>query len=275
MTDNMKNVANEGHRHECLNCGTEYEGNFCPECGQRATVSRLTIGSVFEHFMALAGFSNGKLMKTVWHYIIRPGHMMREYFQGKRATYIRPLNILVVMSLFFVIVQLIIPDATFVEEVSKEDRSEIIVNGRDYADFVYSFMDFMEDWFRGNKGYYRLLVQLLCIPGTMLCFKKSKVFPHSNLAENFFIQVFLSNQLLVLELLCMVITWGKHSLPIWLFPLLMIYDYKQLFGFSWGRTTWKTIKVYLFYFLVLILFFIVVAACVSLVADKIGVPVAS
>ena len=105
MTHNTDNVAAEGHKHVCLNCGTEYEGRFCPECGQRASVGRLTMLSVLRSFLAVAGFSNGKLWKTLLHSVTRPGHMIREYLQGKRTYYIKPLNLLVVLSLLFVILQ--------------------------------------------------------------------------------------------------------------------------------------------------------------------------
>ena len=28
--------------HKCLSCGHEYEGNFCPNCGQKADTVRLS-----------------------------------------------------------------------------------------------------------------------------------------------------------------------------------------------------------------------------------------
>jgi len=281
MTHNTDNVAAEGHKHVCLNCGTEYEGRFCPECGQRSTVGRLTIGSIFEHFLVLAGFSNGKLLKTVSHYVIRPGHMMREYLQGKRATYIRPLNILVVLSLFFLLAQMVIPVKLFgnmddqAKEVVEEGRSQIIVNGRDYAKLIYNVVDSLDDWLKGNMGYYRLFWQLLLIPGTMLCFRKSELCPRTNLAENFFIQVFVSNQLLTLELLWLICTWGRDSLPVWLFAVLLVYDYKQLFGFSWLSTTWKVVKVYVISFFLLIVLFCLIMGIGYLLKDYIQVPLAS
>ena len=272
MTDNKNNVENEVHKHVCLNCGTEYEGNFCPECGQRASVGKLTMLSVLNSFLAVAGFSNGKLWKTLLHSVTRPGHMIREYLQGKRTYYIKPLNLLVVLSLLFVILQNVLPVNLFGNGNSKEDIEDtrviladadslslsdegvkIRINGTELSEKVKPILDTMEDWFRGNMGYYRLLCQLLLIPGTMLCFRKSKTYPKSNLPENFFIQIFVSNQLMLLDLLWLLCSWGHYRLPTLIFVLVLIYDYKQLFGFSWGRTTWKVALVYLWALLIMIL----------------------
>ncbi len=272
MTHKTDNVANESHKHVCLNCGTEYEGRFCPECGQRASVGRLTMLSVLRSFLAVAGFSNGKLWKTLLHSVTRPGHMIREYLQGKRTYYIKPLNLLVVLSLLFVILQNVLPINLFSDgnsvEMTEDTRAilaqadslehsgegtKISINGMELSEKIKPIVDTMEDWFRGNMGYYRLLCQLLLIPGTMLCFRKSKTYPKSNLPENFFIQVFVSNQLMLLDLLWLLCSWGRYRLPTLIFLLVLIYDYKQLFGFSWGRTTWKVALVYLWALIIMIL----------------------
>lgn len=36
---------------KCLNCGTEFEGKFCPECGQSAKTGRYTTRFIFENMM--------------------------------------------------------------------------------------------------------------------------------------------------------------------------------------------------------------------------------
>ncbi|MDY2974910.1 MAG: hypothetical protein SOR67_04085, partial [Alloprevotella sp.] len=41
----VSNAPSAPHRR-CLNCGTEFEGNFCPLCGQSAEVKRFTVKNV-------------------------------------------------------------------------------------------------------------------------------------------------------------------------------------------------------------------------------------
>ena len=37
---------------KCLNCGNEFEGKFCPECGQKADTGRFTMRFIFENLAA-------------------------------------------------------------------------------------------------------------------------------------------------------------------------------------------------------------------------------
>ena len=48
---------------KCLNCGTEFEGKFCPECGQSAKTGRFTMRFIFENLMEAI------LSKGWWHRI--------------------------------------------------------------------------------------------------------------------------------------------------------------------------------------------------------------
>lgn len=41
-------AMNEEELHPCSNCNREYVGNFCPQCGQKATLGEAT----FWHFKA-------------------------------------------------------------------------------------------------------------------------------------------------------------------------------------------------------------------------------
>lgn len=38
----VMNNTSERNKNKCLNCGTEFSGNFCPECVQSADTKRLS-----------------------------------------------------------------------------------------------------------------------------------------------------------------------------------------------------------------------------------------
>jgi hypothetical protein len=72
----------------CLNCDTEIEKNFCPNCGQKSDTHRITLKHFFLH----------DLMHGVWHIdrgilftlkesIRRPGQAALDYIKGKRIRY--------------------------------------------------------------------------------------------------------------------------------------------------------------------------------------------
>lgn len=76
----------------CKNCSREFEGKFCPKCGQKAKTSRITIKQVFndarQHFIH---FDQGFLY-TIKELLVRPGHSIREYIEGKRVRHIKPVK---------------------------------------------------------------------------------------------------------------------------------------------------------------------------------------
>lgn len=89
---------------ECKNCSTEFQGNYCPECGQKASVKRFSTKIVFNELIdKIIPLDKGVLF-TARHLLTRPGAMLREYLAGKRALYTKPLQfllILVAISLIF------------------------------------------------------------------------------------------------------------------------------------------------------------------------------
>ncbi|MFZ4690687.1 MAG: DUF3667 domain-containing protein [Polymorphobacter sp.] len=87
----------------CANCNTSLTGSFCANCGQKAHLHRslLDVGHEFVH--GLTHF-DGKAWKTLPMLVFRPGTLTREYIMGKRAKYVAPvpLFLLVVFLMFFV-----------------------------------------------------------------------------------------------------------------------------------------------------------------------------
>jgi hypothetical protein len=82
----------------CLNCESplEYAQRFCGQCGQKAGRGRLTMGQIshdFIHAMTHVDQSIFSLIKTL---AIRPGHVAREYIDGKRKKYFGPFAFLVI-----------------------------------------------------------------------------------------------------------------------------------------------------------------------------------
>lgn len=86
----------------CLNCGAELVGEFCHGCGQNAgeTQSSLRrwIGKEMEEHFSV----DAKLPRTLRALFLQPGLLTREYLDGRRARYVRPLQLyLVAAALLF------------------------------------------------------------------------------------------------------------------------------------------------------------------------------
>ena len=84
--------AGDGHFHEttCLNCGTQLVGSHCHECGQEAHLHR-TVGAFLHDMMHGVLHLDGKIWRTLPMLVLKPGHLTREYIDGKRRSHVSPI----------------------------------------------------------------------------------------------------------------------------------------------------------------------------------------
>ena len=83
----------------CRNCGAPAPDAFCPSCGQE-TDTRLPTVRQFMHDATgrLIAF-DGRLWRTLFALVFKPGFLTREYFDGRRRRYVRPTRLFLVTSL--------------------------------------------------------------------------------------------------------------------------------------------------------------------------------
>ncbi len=87
-----------GHVKACLNCGTPAPGNFCPECGQETVQGPRSIAQYFQESMTRAAIGRSRLWQTLSKLLFSPGALTVEYKAGRRARYLRPLQLYLLTS---------------------------------------------------------------------------------------------------------------------------------------------------------------------------------
>ena len=88
----------------CLNCGSELHGQYCGHCGQRASsrlislweLTRDAFGDLFE--------LDSRLWRTLVPLLVRPGKLTKDYLEGRRARYMPPFRMYLVLSVIFFVV---------------------------------------------------------------------------------------------------------------------------------------------------------------------------
>ena len=87
----------------CLNCGTPLQGAFCAACGQRAVPPNPTVRELAgDAWHELSGY-DGRIMSTI-RGLVRPGFLTREYLAGRRAHYLPPLRVYLILSVIYFVV---------------------------------------------------------------------------------------------------------------------------------------------------------------------------
>lgn len=74
----------------CLNCGSRFEGRYCPGCGQ-ARVDRFTFRGIVQQTLSQAFDLDRGLVHTLFRLSLRPGRAVRRYLQGRTIPYTLPV----------------------------------------------------------------------------------------------------------------------------------------------------------------------------------------
>ncbi|MBC8027276.1 MAG: DUF3667 domain-containing protein [Steroidobacteraceae bacterium] len=88
----------------CSNCGASLSGEYCSACGQRNEPHIHSMvhfaGEAFESIT----HADSRLWRTLWYLLAKPGRLTREFFDGKRAAYLPPFRLYLVISVAFFII---------------------------------------------------------------------------------------------------------------------------------------------------------------------------
>ena len=88
----------------CLNCGTEFEGKYCPECGQSAETRRFTLKFIFGNLLVAVLGRDGGIAYTLKNLFSRPGKMIVEILDGKRRKYVSPFPMLFLALTVYILI---------------------------------------------------------------------------------------------------------------------------------------------------------------------------
>lgn len=92
-------VRDEGNR--CNNCNAPLTGPFCHICGQRDDDLRRPIWTFFRELFHAIFDTDSKIVKTVLLLVLLPGGLSRDFMEGKRARYLPPFRLYIVLLFVF------------------------------------------------------------------------------------------------------------------------------------------------------------------------------
>lgn len=213
--------------HHCNNCGSEFTGNFCPICSQKAGLGRIGWRSVHQGVMDIWGLGTRSLLYSVWQLLLRPGHIISDYIDGKRQVSFPPVKMLFILTLIYsFVVYWLLPN---VFHMSIEEDI-------DKANELYQ-------WVKNHYSWAMLITSTLAIIPTWVMFRYSPRHTHHTLPEGFFIQVFLQIIGVALTFFLIPLEYTKSPFSTLLSGVLMVVYYvivyMHLFGYNLWGTLWR------------------------------------
>jgi hypothetical protein len=94
----------------CLNCGAVLTGSFCATCGQRADVRVLSVREVMNDFVHSVLHLDSTVWRTLRSLVLKPGELTNEFIAGRRARYLSPFRLYLVISIAFFALSSLLPN---------------------------------------------------------------------------------------------------------------------------------------------------------------------
>jgi hypothetical protein len=88
----------------CLNCGTALGGQYCGNCGQRAASRLISVWELLRDAFGDLLDIDSRLWRTLVPLLRRPGKLTRDYLEGRRARFMPPFRMYLVLSIVFFLV---------------------------------------------------------------------------------------------------------------------------------------------------------------------------
>ena len=92
----------------CSNCGEEYTGRFCPQCGQAGYWSRFSWRQAIMNVLDIWGLGSRPIFRTIRDLFWRPGYLVRDYLNGHRQYYFPPFKLLAVTLVLLIFVSYLV-----------------------------------------------------------------------------------------------------------------------------------------------------------------------
>ena len=88
--------------HVCKTCGHEFHGWYCNVCGEKVIEPKdRKLGPVMGKVLIATTISDNKFIKGLKYMVANPGFLSKEYVEGRRVNYMRPLQMFFILNLIY------------------------------------------------------------------------------------------------------------------------------------------------------------------------------
>ena len=126
----------------CKNCSSELLGIYCSECGQKNT-ELLSVKAIVKELTDNVFSFDSRFFITLKYLIIKPGFLTKEYWAGRRTTYLSPLRMYLVLSVFYFFLHGIMDEGIFqiiIDKNPQKSNSETFEFRTDGVPQIFHFI---------------------------------------------------------------------------------------------------------------------------------------
>lgn len=92
----------------CKSCGNEFEGLYCNRCGEKVLAAEdRSFKTWLTNFNITNAVLDNKFIKTLFLIIRKPGFFSKEYAEGRRVNYMRPMQLFFILNVIYFLFPLV------------------------------------------------------------------------------------------------------------------------------------------------------------------------
>ena len=229
----------------CKNCQEEFEGKFCSNCGQNSKVGKINYEHVVNEISESVFQLNHGLLFTIKELFFRPGIRIKDYLDGKRKNYFKPIAYVLLLSTIYGLLSTLVDQGTFIGEtvrgISATFAKEMESNR--VSGILY--------WIANNHAYATLILLPFFAISSYLAFMSFKL----NYFEHIIINAYITGQQAIIYSLFAILQAVTKSqnylislIPLFLSLALAFWTFYKVFGkIKWLKAILLTILTYLIY----------------------------
>ena len=262
-------------QHECATCGTHYEGNYCPRCGQSARIGRYSFKKAILLFLDVWGLGNRGMFRSIRDLILRPGYMIRDYLRGMQMAYFPPFKMFFLLLTLWLVVDSGLniqfvnrdkqneketeqifsrfkPKESLTEDEKADEKKNGILFTKEEKEKMFN-QEYerrsgeVGDWIEQHSSLLVLAGLLLFSLPLYLLFRRSPSIPDLRLSECFVAMVYITDMILIYGIIPSLLCFSvKAEIYYDLLSLLLaIIPIKQLSGYSYFSTIWRLLAAFI------------------------------
>ncbi|MFY0696913.1 MAG: DUF3667 domain-containing protein [Balneola sp.] len=239
----------------CKNCGEEISGDFCSYCGQKTKVDRINAQYILSEIPNTFFQIDTGLFFTIKEFFKRPGNSIREYLEGKRKNYIRPVSYVLLLSTFYALVANLISETTFL--------GEVVLGMAEGGPSTQSdpVLSTILQWIAQNHAYSTVLFLPFFSISSLIAFKKYRY----NFFEHFVINAYITGQQAIIYSFFVLVQY-IGSIDLYYYPIIPLslsvgfafWTFIQLFSPAGKISSFlRTLMAYILCYLIILAFLVI------------------